>query len=138
VHVNRFHIALVTVLVGGALVACTAHPSNNTALVCEARLRVETSLAVFLGLDPAISEPGDYVYAWDAVHEDYIDLQDYRDNMRFENASALDDAVADLEDAVNAIPDDATMTEAVDTIRDEIGAVQDALAAVDLDLDCPV
>ncbi len=134
---NRFRLAVAAIVIG-ALGACTAHPSDNAALVCEARARVGVSLTVFLSLDPATAQAGDYAYAWSAVREDYIDLQDYQDNMQFENASALDDAMDDLEGAVDDIPADANMAEAVASIQPEIEAAQAALAAVDDDIDCPV
>lgn len=136
-HLNRFRLVAATLVMGVALTACAPQPSTPPQSgACQSMALLQASFVAFGELDPATANSGDYLAVWSAGRQYYIDLQDYLDQIAFEQASAVEEAMGDLEEAVNDLPDDATPEEAVAAVQPEIDAAQAALDSAESGLDC--
>ncbi len=136
-HPNRFRLLVATVVIGVALLGCAPQPTTPAEeAACQARAVLEISLTAFLSIDPDTATSADYTFAWSAVRQDYLDLQDYLDQLAYEHKDAIDQAVDDLEQAVNDLPDDLSPQEAAAAVQPEVDAVKSAFAELDGSLDC--
>jgi hypothetical protein len=134
---NRFHLAASSLILVVGLAGCAPQPTTPIEeSACQARAVLEVSLTAFLSLDPTTAAPGDYTLAWSAVRQDYLDLQDYLGQMAYEHKDAIDQAVDDLGQAVDDLPNDASPADAAAALQPEIDAVKAAFDELDGSLDC--
>jgi len=137
-HRSRFHRVAITLVVAMTLVACAPQPTTPAeGGACQSLALLQASFTAFNDLDPETATSADYLAVWSLGRQYYLDLQDYLDQMAFEQASAVNDAMSDLERAINDLPDDATPQDAAAAVQPELDAATSALASVDSDLDCP-
>lgn len=137
-HRSRFHRVAATLLVAGSLAACAPQPSSPAeAGACQSLALLQASFNAFTELDPATATSADYLAVWSAGRQYYLDLQDYLDQMAFEQSSTVNDAMDALEGAINDVPENATPEEAAAAIQPALDDAEAALASVDADLDCP-
>jgi hypothetical protein len=135
-HHPRHQAALLVVLALG-LIACTPEPTTPPqAGACQSLALLEVDLDEFLALDPATADSSDYQFAWDAVREDYIDLQSYLDQVAYDRMSELNAAVEALDEAVADLPEEASPEEVATAVEDEITQVRAAFTALNDSLGC--
>ncbi|HEX5038823.1 MAG TPA: hypothetical protein VFW95_01645 [Candidatus Limnocylindria bacterium] len=130
--------ALVAVVMAGALAACA--PSGSTddlQAACDARAQLQEDVEAFRALDPATASVEDFRGAWVMVRDDFLEVKFYARERAQSKVTAVEDAVDALARSLNALPSDASMSEAIDSVESERQAVADALADLDEDLDCP-
>ena len=133
-HHLRFAALLV---LGLGLIACTPEPTTPPEQgACQSLALLEVDLDEFLALDPATADSSDYQFAWDAVREDFIDLQSYLEQVGYDRVSELNAAVEALDEAVAALPEEAGPEELTAAIEDEMSDVRAAFSALNDSLGC--
>ncbi|HEY7737767.1 MAG TPA: hypothetical protein VIC63_01855 [Candidatus Limnocylindria bacterium] len=134
-HPRRRHAALLVLALG--LIACTAQPTTPPQEgACQQLAQLEVHLDEFLALDPASADSSDYQFAWDAVQEDYVVLQDYLGQVAYDRMNDLDAAVDALDEAVSELPEDASPEDLAGAIEDELTEVRAAFSALNDSLGC--
>lgn len=134
---NRLRRPAALLVVALGLVACTSQPTTPPQEgACQQLALLQVNLDEFLALDPATADSSDYQFAWDAVQQDYIVLQDYLGQVAYDRASELDDAVNALDEAVSELPEDASPEDLATAVEDELTAVRTAFSALNDSLGC--
>lgn len=111
-------------------------PPASTSQVCAAVDAHATALADFkatLKPDATIEEVR---AAQDEVTKTYDDLVKAGENLAQERADAVKAAEAKFNAAVAAVPDDATLTQATDSLRDEAANVEAAIRDLRAEVKC--
>jgi len=120
-----------------ALGACgTDTPEQNSAQACEAADELATALddlEATLTQDATIDE---IRAARDAAETAQERLDEAADDVARDRADALDDAWDRLDDAVDDVAGDATVAEAIDSLRDEAAQVRAAREELVDELTC--
>jgi hypothetical protein len=125
-------------LVLAAATACAPTPTTPLAeAACQARQVLGATIQAFQDLDPTTASKADYRSAAVAVREAFFTFRDIGYEVADEKVTALNQAVDDLEEVVEDLPDDTNLSDAVAALEPQIGAVAAALEAIDADLDCP-
>jgi hypothetical protein len=111
-------------------------PPASTAELCAAAEAHAAALANFkTTLKPDATL--DQVHAAQAqVTKTYDDLVTARKNLAQERADAVKSAEAKLNAAVNAVPNDTTLTQAADSLRDEASNVEAAIRDLRAEVKC--
>jgi hypothetical protein len=124
-------------VLGLVLAACTPEPTTPPQEgACQQLALLQINLDEFLALEPGTADSSDYQFAWDAVQRDYVVLQDYLEQVAYERTSELDAAVEALEEAVGALPEDASPEEIAAALEGEISEVRTAFSALNDSLGC--
>lgn len=135
---NRVRLISAGLVVGLLAVACAPQPTTPPAVtVCTARAQLQQSWEAFQALDPQTAEPGDYQSAWFGVRQDFLELRDFRYELADANVTEVNDAIEDLRRAVDALPDDISVPDAIDSLEPELAAVRSAFSALNEELNCP-
>jgi hypothetical protein len=120
----------------GMLAGCSASPEENVSKACVASDAFAASLQSFqktLTPDATIDEIRS---AREEVSNTYNDLKGATANVAKDRTDALASAADDFNAAVDAIPDDATVPQAVDSLKNEAAKVDTARDGVASELNC--
>lgn len=132
-------VGLIAAMLAVAAVACDDDgPSEEEAVaqLCSDLTQLEAADAAFdnLGADSTIDEVG---AANDAYSDALNDVVDSAGDVAAVRAQPIEDAYADLDQAIDDIPGDATIAGALASITDELAAVDDAYDEAFASVDCP-
>ena len=120
----------------GMLTGCSASPEENVAKACGASDAFAAALQNFretLTPDATIEEIRS---AREEVSNTYNDLKGATANVAKDRTDALASATDKLKAAVDAVPDDATVPQAVDSLKNEAAKVDTARQGVTSELNC--
>jgi hypothetical protein len=120
----------------GMLTGCSAGPQENVAKACGASDAFAAALQNFrktLTPDSTIEEIRS---AREEVSNTYNDLKGATANVAKDRADALASATGELKSAVDAVPDDATVRQAVTSLKNEAANVETARKGVASELNC--
>jgi hypothetical protein len=138
VEVHRVRLISAGLAVALLATACASQPTTPPAVtVCTAHAQLQQSWEAFQALDPQTAQPGDYQSAWFAVRQDFLELRDYRYELADANVTAVNDAIEDLRRAVDALPDDVSVPDAIDSLEPELSGVRSAFSGVKDELNGP-
>jgi chromosome segregation ATPase len=134
---RRAALAVLPIAAALALGACSSDtPEQNSARACEAAAELATSLddlEATLTQDATVDEIRAARDAADAAQER---LDEAADDVARDRADTLDDAWERLDDAVDDVAGDATLAEALDSLRDEAAQVRAARQELVDELTC--
>lgn len=120
-----------------ATAACSSEtPEENTEQACGAAEQLTVALDNFdttLSPDATVDEVMD---ARDEVRAAWQDLDAAADDVAQDRGQALDEAWDGLQESVDDVSGDATVADAVDSLRDDAVEVQEARDALADDLGC--
>ena len=120
----------------GMLTGCSASPEENVAKACGASDAFAAALQNFretLTPDATIEEIRS---AREEVSNTYNDLKGATANVAKDRTDALASAADEFKAAVDAVPDDATVPQAVDSLKNEAAKVDTARQGVASELNC--
>ncbi|MFT4469479.1 hypothetical protein ACMX2H_06155 [Arthrobacter sulfonylureivorans] len=120
----------------GMLAGCSASPEENVAKACGASDAFAAALQNFretLTPDATLDEIRS---AREEVSNTYNDLKGATANVAKDRTDALASATDELKAAVDDIPDDATVRQAVDSLKNEAANVETARSGVASELNC--
>ncbi|UNK46843.1 hypothetical protein [Arthrobacter sulfonylureivorans] len=120
----------------GMLTGCSASPEENVAKACGASDAFAAALQNFretLTPDATIEEIRS---AREEVSNTYNDLKGATANVAKDRTDALASATDEFKAAVDAVPDDATVPQAVDSLKNEAAKVDTARQGVASELNC--
>ncbi len=130
--------ALVGILIAFAAAACSVStPTTSTETVCDARAQVEESVEAFDALDPATASVDGYREAAVQIRESIRELAFYRQDMAEENLADLEESIEALVSAMDSLPSDEPLTDAIGSVEPEREAVRAAFSAITDELSCP-
>ncbi|WP_313823600.1 hypothetical protein [Citricoccus sp.] len=123
-------------LATAVLTGCSSTPEENVSTACEASDAYAAALQSFqdtLSPDATVEE---IRTARDEVRSTHDDLEEAAEDVAQDRMDELDSAEDGLNDAVEDLPDDATMSEAMDTLESQSSEVETARNAVAEELSC--
>ena len=132
-------VGLIAAMLAVVAIACDDDgPSEEEAVaqLCTDLAELEAADAAFddLGPDSTIDE----VRATNDAYNDALgDVVESARDVAAVRAQPIEDAYANLDQAINDVPGDATIVGALASITDELAAVDDAYAEAFASLDCP-
>jgi hypothetical protein len=122
------------------LIGCTAEPPQSTqdkkAELCTNLARFNTAVATLKSMSPS-STVGDFKQARDQVRTTFNDVKQSAQTVQEAKVTELEQAYQDLDTAVTAVPDTATLVQARDSIAPQVAAVEAAQSQLDAGLNCP-
>jgi uncharacterized iron-regulated protein len=128
---------LLAILVAGLAGCSLSTPTTTEETVCTSWDQLQESVDAFRALDPATTSVDGYREAWVQVRDDFRELRFYRQDLAGTNLAELNTAVEELRRAVNSLPDDVPLADAVDSLDAERQRMAAAFAAIDDELNCP-
>ena len=131
--------AFAFVFTAAALAACGGGGSAETvdaALVCDDIAVLDESIQALEDLVPATATVEDYRDAWDTIEDAYQVVIADREALSEANATALTDAHDDLSAAIEDLPDDANVAEAVASLQPHVEALRSAHDSVTIEKEC--
>jgi predicted nuclease with TOPRIM domain len=105
--------------------SCAAPVADTQAKLCTSLAQLKTSLAGMKSLSPT-STVGDLKKAQEEVKKAWGDVQTNAQALGDARADNLNQAYNDLDRAVNAVPNKATLSEGTASVQDEVAAVSAA------------
>jgi hypothetical protein len=120
----------------GMLAGCSASPEENVSKACAASDAFAAALQNFrqtLTPDASIDE---IRAAREEVSNTYNDLKGAAANVAKDRTDELASATDEFKAAVDAVPDDATVPQAVDSLKNEAAKVDTARQGVASELNC--
>ncbi len=127
---------LVGLMVLSTAACSSGTPEQNTEQACGAAEQLTVALDDFdstLTLDATVDE---VMAARDEVRAAWRELDAAADDVAQDRGQALDDAWDGLQDSIDDISGDTSVSDAVDSLRDEAAEVQEARDALADDLGC--
>lgn len=123
------------------LASCTtqspqANVQDKKAELCTNLARLNTSIATLRSLSPS-STVGDFKKAEDGVRTAYNNVKNSAQAVQEAKTAELDQAYANLDKAMQAVPKTATLQQAAQSIQPQVQAVQTARDQVNAGLQCP-
>ena len=130
--------AFAFVFTAAALAACGGGSAEtvDAALVCDDIAVLDESIQALEDLVPATATVEDYRDAWDTIEDAYQVVIADREALSEANANALSGAHDDLATAIDDLPDDANVEEAVASLQPEIEALRSAHDSVTIEKEC--
>jgi len=121
-----------------ALASCGggAAETVDAALLCDDIAVLDESIQALEDLVPATATVEDYRDAWDTIEDAYQVVIADREALSEANANALSGAHDDLATAIDDLPDDANVEEAVASLQPEIEALRSAHDSVTIEKEC--
>jgi len=127
----------VTLIAGVLLASCSSDtPAENTEQACAHAEELSAALA---SLNETLTGDGtvdDVKSARSEVATAYDALDGALDDVAQDRLDAVEDAWDRLDDAVEQVDGDATLSQAADSLRDDVAAVQDARESLVTELGC--
>ncbi len=137
---NRVFSFFLAALPLSLLVGCASGPAPSTqdkkAEVCTNLARFDTAVATLKSMSPS-STVGDFRKAQDQVKTTFADLKASASTAQDAKTADLEAAYNDLNKAVGAIPNTATLNQASASIAPKISAVEAAEAQMKAGMSCP-
>ena len=125
------------VLAAAALTACGPESvTPDAALVCDDIAVLDEAIVSFRNLTPETASVDDYRQGWDTIREAFEVVVMDREALAETDMDRMQQAFDDLGSAVEDLPDDANLPEAVETLEpaiEELGAAHDEITT---DLEC--
>jgi len=127
-----------SLLVAGLLLAaCAPQPSSPpTGDACVSLAQFEASVAAFRALEPTAENIDELRTAAIAIQRTFRDLREAAFELADARVTELNQAVDDLQSALEDAPNDASPSEVVASVEDERAAISDAFDALATELDC--
>jgi hypothetical protein len=128
-----------SLLVAGLfLAACAPQPTSpQIGDACLSLAQLEASLAAFRALEPAAENVDELQTAGLAVQRAFRDLREAAFDLADARVTELNQAVDDLQSALDDASDDASPSDVVASLEDEMAAVSAAFDDLAGELDCP-
>ena len=127
----------VTLIAGVLLASCSSDtPAENTEQACAHAEELSAALA---SLNETLTGDGtvdDVKSARSEVATAYDALDGALDDVAQDRLDAVEDAWDRLDDAIEQVDGDATLSQAADSLRDDVAAVQDARESLVTELGC--
>jgi uncharacterized membrane protein len=125
-------------LAGLLLAACASQPpSPTTGDACSSLAQFEASLAAFQAIEPTAENIDELRTAAIAVQRTGRDLREAAFELADARVTELNEAVDELKSALDDAPDDASPSDVVASVEDELAAVSAAFDDLANELDCP-
>jgi len=142
---SRTHAILaVPAAIGTAVILLTGCGSNSTEKTQENVTQACTAAQAFAGAVKGFEDTlkpgatvGEIQSARDEVKKTHDDLVKASQDVAKDRTNELNKATDEFDKAVNDIPDDATVSQAIDSLRNEAASVKSALQGLRTDLKCP-
>jgi hypothetical protein len=132
---NRARIWL---LAGLLLAACAPTPSTpQIGDLCVSQAAFQSSLEAFRALEPSASAIDEYRESWISVQRTFRDFREQAVKVADDRVTEVNQAIDEVQAALDELPDGTTPQEAVASIEDELAAVTAAVDALNTELDCP-
>jgi len=134
----RLWAAFPLFILATALASCGggAAETVDAALLCDDIAVLDESIQALEDLVPATATVEDYRDAWDTIEDAYQVVIADREALSEANANALSGAHDDLATAIDDLPDDANVEEAVASLQPEIEALRSAHDSVTIEKEC--
>lgn len=142
---NRMLSFLLVTLPLLLLASCTNNATQTTEApttqdkkteLCTKLARFDTSVATLKSLSPS-STVGDFKNAQEQVRVAYNDVKSAASTVQDAKSADLDRAYQDLEKAMKAVPNTATLNQAANSIKPKVEAVQAAEDQMRSNVKCP-
>lgn len=122
------------------LVACSSQApesvADQKAQLCTDLARLNTSVATLKSLSPS-STVSDFRAARDEVKANFEQVKMTAQSVQEAKVAELESAYQGLDSAVQNIPETATLQQVIDSVSEQVVAVEDARAQMNADLNCP-
>ena len=120
------------------LAACAPQPSSpQIGDFCVGMAALQASVEAFRALEPSAGTVDEYQAAMIAISRSWNDVREQAYTLADARATEVTQAIDDLQAAVDDIPNDANLTDAVASLQDELQAVVDAVNALIAEVNCP-
>lgn len=138
---SRTHAILaVPAAIGTAIVlltGCSSSPQENVTQACTAAKAFAGSVKGFEDTLKPGATVGEIQAARDQVQKSREDLAKASEKVAKDRTDAVNKATDEFNKAVDNIPNDATVSQAVNSLREEAANVKVALKSLTTDLKCP-
>ena len=126
------------VIAGAAMASCGggAAETVDAALLCDDIAVLDESIQALEDLVPATASVEDYREAWDTIEDAYQVVVADREALAETSANSLTEAHDDLSAAVDDLPDEANMADAIAELQPEIDALRSAHDSVTIENEC--
>lgn len=122
------------------LASCTSPSAQSTqdqkTELCTNLARFDTAIATLKSMSPS-STVGDFRKAQEQVKATFVDVKNSARNVQDAKIADLERTYEELDKAVGAIPNTATLNQAAASIAPQVMAVETAEAQVKSGLNCP-
>lgn len=109
---------------------------DQKAQLCTDLARFNTSVATLKSMSPS-STVSDFRAARDEVTTNFEQVKLTAQSVQEAKVAELETAYQGLDSAVQSIPETATLQQAMDSVSEQVVAVEDARAQMNADLNCP-
>lgn len=109
---------------------------DQQAQLCTDLARFNTSVATLKSMSPS-STVSDFRAARDEVKTNFQQVRMTAQNVQEAKLAELETAYQGLDSAIHSIPETATLQEAMDSVSDQVTAVDNARNQMTADLNCP-
>lgn len=123
-------------LMAAFLTGCSSSPEENVTDACAALKSYETSLSNFQTTVNSESTVGEIRAAYDDVEKSHAAYAAASAEVGQDRLKDLNEAQSAFDKAVEDLPDDATVPQSVDSLKDEAKAVETARANLANELTC--
>jgi hypothetical protein len=110
--------------------------ADQKAQLCTDLARFNTSVASLKSMSPS-STVSDFRAARDEVKANFEQVKLTAQSVQEAKVAELETAYQGLDSAVQSIPETATLQQAMDSVSEQVVAVEDARAQMNTDLNCP-
>jgi len=110
--------------------------ADQKAQLCTDLARFNTSVATLKSMSPS-STVSDFRAARDEVKANFEQVKLTAQSVQEAKVAELETAYQGLDSAVQSIPETATLQQAMDSVSEQVVAVEDARAQMNADLNCP-
>ena len=110
--------------------------ADQQAQLCTDLARFNTSVAALKSMSPS-STVSDFRAARDEVKTNFEQVKLTAQNVQDAKVAELETAYQDLDSTIQSIPETATLQQAMDSVAEEIVAVETARDQMNVDLNCP-
>jgi len=133
-----YRITLLIVLAAFILTGCqptTSKSDYSADQVCKDMVLFKTSLEELKNMKGTAS-PTELDAQLSVVRQNLMNLTQSAANMKTVDLTTLNEAITDLVEARDQIPDDASTQEILKSLEDEVAAISEAIDTVNTDLKC--
>lgn len=116
--------------------SCSSSPEENVSQACEASEAYAADLQKFEDVLTPEATVEQIRTARDEVSSSHDDLVEESQDVAEDRVAALESAKEDFLEAVDELPDEATVPEAAEDLQDDVDAVKSARSSVASELSC--